>query len=121
MEQSPIFTGPDLEVQRRAGVRAVQSTPLICRSGTLIGMFSTHYRMPHRPDPHTLQTLDLLARQAADIIAQALAEEDRARLMKVEQQARSEADAANRSKDAFIARASHELRTPLNAVMGWRR
>jgi signal transduction histidine kinase len=33
----------------------------------------------------------------------------------------AEADAANRSKDAFLARVSHELRTPLNAFMGWTR
>jgi len=31
-------------------------------------MFSTHYRMPHRPDERALQVLDLLARQAADLI-----------------------------------------------------
>ena len=38
-----------------------------------------------------------------------------------EQQARAEADAANRSKDVFLARVSHELRTPLNALTGWAR
>jgi signal transduction histidine kinase len=38
-----------------------------------------------------------------------------------EQQARAEADAANQSKDVFLARVSHELRTPLNALMGWAR
>jgi len=38
-----------------------------------------------------------------------------------EQEARAEADAANRSKDVFLARVSHELRTPLNALTGWAR
>jgi GAF domain-containing protein len=42
VEQSPVFTGADLEMQRKAGVRAVQSTPIISRSGKPIGMFSTH-------------------------------------------------------------------------------
>jgi signal transduction histidine kinase/CheY-like chemotaxis protein len=33
--------------------------------------------------------------------------------------ARATADAANRSKSAFLSRMSHELRTPLNAVLGF--
>ena len=72
VEQSPIFVGTRaLQVQLEAGVRAVQSTPLTSRSGKLIGMFSTHYKTPHRPDDRSLQLLDLLARQAADIIERA--------------------------------------------------
>src|SRR5262245_35123891 len=46
---------------------------------------------------------------------------DRKRLLEAERQAREVADAANRSKDMFLARVSHELRTPLNALMGWAR
>src|SRR5262249_44880660 len=62
------FTGTALEMQCKVGVRAVQSTPLVSRSGKPIGMFSTHYKKQHRPDESTLRLLDLLARQAADII-----------------------------------------------------
>jgi len=75
VEQSPIFVGtPALEIQLKAGVRAVQSTPLVSRSGKPLGMFSTHYKMPHRPDERALQLLDLLARQASDIIERTQAE-----------------------------------------------
>jgi signal transduction histidine kinase/CheY-like chemotaxis protein len=36
-----------------------------------------------------------------------------------EQRARSDAEAANRGKDEFLAFVAHELRTPLNAILGW--
>ena len=75
VEQSPIFAGtPTLDIQLKAGVRAVQSTPLVSRSGRPLGMFSTHFKRPHRPHDHTLELLDLLARHAADIIDRAEAE-----------------------------------------------
>jgi len=47
------------------------------------------------------------------------AEDERAQLLAREQEARAEAEAANRMKDEFLATLSHELRSPLNAMLGW--
>jgi GAF domain-containing protein len=66
---SDLFLGtPEMEVMEAAGVRAVQSTPLCARDGRLLGIFSTHWTEPHRPDDGTVRVLDLLAREAAHLL-----------------------------------------------------
>lgn len=60
----------DLLWHREAGYLSAQSTPLIARSGRPIGMLSTHWRRRHRPTEWQLRHIDLLARQAADLIEQ---------------------------------------------------
>ncbi len=65
---------PDLEQFALSCIRSVQSTPLRSRSGELIGMISTHWQTPHDPSELSLQFLDVLARQAADLIERTRAE-----------------------------------------------
>ena len=67
---------PALEDHRKTGIRAVQSTPLISRSGKLVGMISTHWRNPHQPSERDLRLFDILVRQAADLIERKKAEEE---------------------------------------------
>lgn len=54
-----------------------------------------------------------------DITERKRLEQERECLLKQEQAARNEAEAANRTKDEFLAMLSHELRTPLTPVLGW--
>ena len=74
--RSDVFAGQaSLGTLLDAGVRAVQSTPLIGSDGTVFGMISTHFTEPHRPQERDLELMDLLARQAADYLARRRAED----------------------------------------------
>jgi len=59
-----------------AGILAVQATPLVSRSGALLGMISTHWRKPYEPSESELRVLDILARLAADSIERSRADDN---------------------------------------------
>ena len=65
----------DLEEYLGEGIHAGQTTPLVSRSGTLLGMVSTHWREPHKMSATEFTALDILARMAADLIERSRAEE----------------------------------------------
>ncbi|WP_159799168.1 GAF domain-containing protein [Flavobacterium sp. MK4S-17] len=65
----------DYHYYRLSGITTVQSTPLLSREGRLLGMLSTHWKKEHSPTEREFSLLDLLARQAADIIDKRMAEE----------------------------------------------
>jgi signal transduction histidine kinase/DNA-binding NarL/FixJ family response regulator len=67
--QSDIFVGkPSLDVLLKAGVRALQVTPLVSSAGKTLGMLSTHFTKPLRSGERELRFVDLLARLAADYL-----------------------------------------------------
>src|SRR5262245_48020791 len=90
----------DLDAYRRSGIRAVQSTPLVSRSGQLLGMISTHWREPHQATEHDLRLLDVVARQAADLVERARTE---AALRESEQQSRWLAAIVESSDDSIVS------------------
>ena len=108
-----------VELATRHGIMSGQCTPLISRSGQLVGALMTYYQSKWRPDDRDLRVLDLLGRQAADWIERHQAQVERENLLAREREAREHAEHAAKVKDDFLATLSHELRTPLTAIVAW--
>lgn len=88
-----------LEVVLEEQIRSIQCTPLVSRDGRLLGMLNNHYPWPGGPSPTALRYIDLLARQAAELL-------ERHQIETVLESERSH-------KDQFLAMLAHELRNPL--------
>jgi signal transduction histidine kinase/ActR/RegA family two-component response regulator len=97
------------EVFRRSGVRAVQTTPLVTRNGTTVGLLSTYWRQPRAPTEREGRWFDLLARQVADLL-------ERTEAVAALRRSERELKEADRRKNEFLAVLAHELRNPLAPV-----
>jgi signal transduction histidine kinase len=103
LEIDPIFAGYR-QAARLAGFRAVHSTPLKSRNGTIIGVLSVHFSQPRHPSERETRLIDLYAQMAADAI-------ENARLYQ-------RAQDAIQVRDHFLSIAAHELKTPLTSLIG---
>ena len=92
--RSDIYEPATLAVLLDAGVRAVQSTPLVDSNGKVFGVLSTHFSERHRPEDRELRFIDLLAQQTADYLSRIQAEEALRRL-----QDRLEAEVESRTRE----------------------
>lgn len=102
---------PHRAVAAAAGYRAVQSTPLFGRDCAPMGMFSTHFRNPHRPTREELAHFDFYANQAAQFIERIRADEQ---LQKLGRALLAGQEAGNRA----IARELHDVFSQELALVG---
>jgi signal transduction histidine kinase/DNA-binding response OmpR family regulator len=95
----------DLAQYRLSGIRTTQSTPLVSRNGRLVGMISTHWRKVYEPSEREWRVLDVLARQAADLIERRTGE-----------QALRESEAALREREVWLAAQKEALQAVVSGA-----
>jgi two-component sensor histidine kinase/DNA-binding NarL/FixJ family response regulator len=95
----------------QTGILAVQSTPLLSRSGEFIGMLSTHWRRPYEATTTELRALDIMARLAADLIQRRQADEELRRHT-------AELEQLNEANRALLGEVNHRVKNSLTAILG---
>jgi signal transduction histidine kinase/ActR/RegA family two-component response regulator len=101
--------GRYLDDYRKVGIGAVATTPLLSRTGALLGLFSAYWLTARDLTPFEARILDIIARQAADLVELQKSRQEAFDL--VEKLRR-----ADENRTAFLAALSHELRNPLAAI-----
>jgi PAS domain S-box-containing protein len=107
-----VALAPYLAGALAAGFRAVQSTPLVSRSGVPLGVVTTHFREPHLSTEQQLRFTDLYARQAADMFER---DEVEAALVKAREDLAHVARITTMGE--LTASIAHEVNQPLAAIV----
>jgi signal transduction histidine kinase/CheY-like chemotaxis protein len=97
------------------------AVPFFDSTGTPLGLLGVMDRKPLENVQLTETLLSIFSMRIAAELERQWAEEKRIQMLAREQEARQQAEAANRIKDEFLAVLSHELRSPLNPILGWSR
>ncbi|UBF25848.1 PAS domain-containing protein [Kovacikia minuta CCNUW1] len=114
LETHPRWRGFGGQATHHPPLRGWLAAPLMGRNGQNIGFIQLSDKYQGE---FTASDEDILV-QLAQMASVAI---ENSRLYKAEKIARTQAEAANRIKDEFLAVLSHELRSPLNPILGWSR
>jgi signal transduction histidine kinase len=95
------------------------AVPFFDSTGTPLGLLGVMDGKPLENVQLAETLLSIFSMRIAAELERQWAEQKRIQMLAREQEARQQAETANRIKDEFLAVLSHELRSPLNPILGW--
>jgi PAS domain S-box-containing protein len=112
LEAHPYWRSFGKSAGQHPPLRGWLAAPLVAQDGSNIGLI----QLSDKYEGEFTEEDEAIAIQLAQMASIAI---ENVRLYEAQQNARSQAEAANRVKDEFLAILSHELRSPLNPILGW--